>query len=87
MMIWLAIGLAQAGDEHTEMLRTMYSLPDPGAAAALSGTIGFGVGHFYAEEPGRGVLHFIFQAVATGLVIGGPSLRPTSRPTPPLRGR
>lgn len=47
------------------------TLPDAGAAAALSGTLGFGAGHFYVGRPGAGVAHFIIQAVGVGLVVRG----------------
>jgi hypothetical protein len=43
--------------------RFMASLPDPGAAAVLSGTVGFGAGHFYAKQPQAGFGHLTAQAL------------------------
>ncbi len=43
-------------------LRRLSQLPDPGAAAVLSSTVGFGAGHFYAQQPVRG---WTFLAVET----------------------
>lgn len=52
------------------LARLMVSLPDPGAAAALSGTVGFGTGHFYAEQPGTGLVFLVLEGLAAGLLIG-----------------
>ncbi|MCB9609813.1 MAG: hypothetical protein H6716_24690 [Polyangiaceae bacterium] len=46
----------------------MATLPDPGAAAALSGFVGFGAGSFYAKRPLNGLLAMAPQVIGLGLV-------------------
>lgn len=50
--------------------RELVDLPDPGAAAQLSGGLGFGAGHFYAAQPARGAV-FATTQLAGALVMGG----------------
>lgn len=53
------------GCSETYLLAT---LPDPGAAAALSGFIGFGAGSFYARRPLPGVVALAPQLIGWGLI-------------------
>ncbi len=46
-------------------------LPDPGAAVALSGLVGFGAGHFYAQRRRRGRTHLALQLTALSVTIAG----------------
>ena len=48
----------------------MDAAPDPGIAALLSGTAGFGSGHFYAEQPRRGAILVFAQAATLGTMMG-----------------
>jgi len=57
-------GAALALTDELYMLHLERSLPQPGTAFAQSAVIGFGTGHFYADNPARGRLHL-------GLQIGG----------------
>lgn len=46
-------------------------LPSPGTAAALSGFIGFGAGHFYSQRPGVGAIFAVVETAGLGLIVGG----------------
>lgn len=46
-------------------------MPDAGAAAAMSGLIGFGSGHFYACDPVGGAAFFLATLLGGGLMAGG----------------
>lgn len=45
----------------------LLTTPDPGAAALLSGAVGFGAGNFYARQPGMGMLAAAPQLVGVGV--------------------
>lgn len=45
----------------------LLTTPDPGAAALLSSTVGFGAGSFYAKQPGMGMLAAAPQVLGLGL--------------------
>jgi hypothetical protein len=47
------------------------SLPSPGGAAALSGTVGFGAGHFYANNRGAGVAYLLLEGAFVGVTAAG----------------
>lgn len=44
---------------------------DPAAAVGLSVAVGFGAGHFYADDREVGILHAVAQGAALGLAVGG----------------
>lgn len=55
-----------------ELTRIHATLPDPNAALLQSALLGFGAGHFYAEQPRLGLIHAGVQAVGVGLAgLGG----------------
>ena len=56
-------------------LRLYASLPDPGAATALSGFLGFGSGHFYAGEPEGGYTHLSLQLSGIALAVASVFVR------------
>lgn len=60
----------EAPGDPCSLASLMVTLPDPGAAAALSGTVGFGTGHFYAGRVGRGLTYLAIEGIATGLLLG-----------------
>lgn len=43
------------------------TLPDPGVAMMISGSIGFGTGHFYARQPERGIGFFLGEGIAAAV--------------------
>ncbi|MBM4391299.1 MAG: hypothetical protein FJ090_09265 [Deltaproteobacteria bacterium] len=53
------------------MLARLAAAPDPGAAAVLSSTIGFGAGHFYARQPDRAWIHLGAQAASGAVLVAG----------------
>lgn len=74
LFLWLAIARAAPLDAH--------ELPDPGAAAVLSASVGFGAGHFYARNPGVGTPLLFGQGIAAGMMLASGAMPPTARRDP-----
>lgn len=57
--------------QRTQQNGRCESMPDPGTAAVLSLLLGYGAGHFYAEQPERGWRYVAGHAIVNGVMIGG----------------
>jgi len=60
-------------------------LPDPGAAAALGWSFGFGAGHFYAGHLGAGAAFALLDVAAVGVLLGGVAGASEGRGAPAIR--
>lgn len=65
---WVSAG---AGVGECSSVWFLTTTPDPGAAAALSGFVGFGSGNFYSKRPTAGFLLALTQIAAAGVAVGG----------------
>jgi hypothetical protein len=64
------------GDTARVLLARLVAVPDPAAAAVLSASVGFGAGHFYAQQPVRGWGFLAAQVAGAGVLAGGLATAP-----------
>lgn len=60
---WPAIALAEPAEQEW--------VPDDTTAVLLSRYVGFGAGHFYAENPDEGAVHATIQSFGLAIGAGG----------------